>query len=81
MLSGQVKMYPQEYYLRMFKTINNLMVPNKLYNARSIHALIRDSKYSIVQVRVMLNYARNNNLIHYDSNFTTNIIYWKKNEN
>jgi len=79
MLSGQVKMYPQEYYLRMFNKVNVLMIPNKLYNARSIWKLIKDKepKYSHRQIQVMLNYARNNNLIYYDSDFATNIIYWK----
>jgi hypothetical protein len=81
MLSGQVKMYPENYYIRLFNQIEKEMIPNKLYNARSIWKLIKsNSNVSHRQIQVMLNYARNNNLIYSDSNFATNIIYWRRND-
>lgn len=69
-----------EYYFKICKLLNNLMLFNKLYNAKGLHKLIKeiDPKLSIVTIRIALNYARMNGLVYFDCDYDSRIIYWKK---
>ena len=61
--------------------INELLIPNKLYNSRSIHKLVNQkAEVNIPQktIIITLKYARQENIIHSDAEYDNRIIYWKK---
>lgn len=73
-------MINKEKYIRQAKLINKIMIPNKLYNSRSIFKMMRevDNKIFMKNIIITLKYARANDIIHNDKNFDNRIIYWKK---